>query len=280
MLYLFSDATLYVGITLLLFILGTIFGSFLNVVATRSVQGKSWITGRSRCDSCKHVLNWYDMIPLFSYLFLMGKCRACRATIDISHPLIEFLVGSLFVWWFWFGFGILGFFQLTHAPFSSIQPLFWLIIALLLGYIALIDIRHYLIPDAAVVITTLLILGYRLALWGVGIMQLSDVWHTVYMTIGITIFMFFLWAITKGKGMGFGDVKLVIPLSLLLGWPRGVVGIFAGFVIGAVFGVFLLMMGRKRWRQPIPFGPFLILGALIGLLWGRAIWEWYIQFIG
>ncbi len=87
-----------------LFFFGAAFGSFLNVVAGRTIKGKSWAKGRSHCDDCKHTIAWYDNIPLLSFLLLRGKCRHCRKSIAISHILLEVLTGALFVWWWWGGF--------------------------------------------------------------------------------------------------------------------------------------------------------------------------------
>lgn len=115
---------LFFLVTLLLFFLGTIVGSFVNVVIHRSIEGEQWIKGRSKCDHCGKVLPWYDMFPLLSYFVLQGKSRCCHKPLSISHPVVEFLTGILFVWWYWGG---TFFFQLAQAPFSVVQPFFWLI---------------------------------------------------------------------------------------------------------------------------------------------------------
>src|SRR5262249_53647315 len=105
-----------------LFIFGTMIGSFLNVVIYRTLNEESWVKGRSKCESCGKQIKWYDNVPLISYFVLGGKCRACKAPISISHPVIEFLTGTLFVWWYWGGSL---FFRLTQQPLGVIQPLFW-----------------------------------------------------------------------------------------------------------------------------------------------------------
>jgi leader peptidase (prepilin peptidase) / N-methyltransferase len=258
----------------MLFLLGAAVGSFLNVMVMRSVAGENWVKGRSRCDSCKKVLFWYDLIPLLSYLWLRGRCRQCRKPIGIQHLVVELLAGLLFVWWYWFGFI---FFQLTQQPFVILQPLFWLVVGLLLLAVFLADYLHMIIPDKLVVALIALAGLYRLGLVAFGIMQPADFMKMLIAMVMATGLIFSLWLVTKGRGMGFGDVKLMIPLSLLMGWPLTLAGVFLSFTSGAVFGIILLVVGRRRLGQPIPFGPFLILGTVLSLLWGRLLIEWYIS---
>jgi len=266
----------FVFITLVLFALGCVVGSFLNVVVYRTVEQRSWVTGRSKCESCDHQIRWFDNIPLLSYLLLRGKCRDCGASISMTHPVIELLTGSLFVWWYWFG---AFFFQLTHAPFQMIQPLFWLLVGILLLLIVIADISYYIIPDTIVVMLFVLTILYRIALVGFGVMQVSDlVWSLVAMTLA---FLFFasLWLITNGKGFGMGDVKLVVPLALLLGWQKIFVGLFLAFLFGATVGVLLILLGKKRFGEVIPFGPFLVLGSITALIFGQNLLEWYMALL-
>jgi leader peptidase (prepilin peptidase)/N-methyltransferase len=262
---------LLVGI--ILFFLGCAIGSFLNVVIYRSVAGESWVAGRSHCDHCKKNIAWYDNIPLVSYILLNGKSRCCKKQLSISHPVIEFMTGSLFLWW-WVGGSL--FFKLSSQPFHYIQPLFWLCVGLLLIIIFFADLLYFIIPDEAVVILTALTIIYRLSLILSHEMQLMDFAKTVLGMAICTGFFFLLWFGTKGKGMGFGDVKFMIPFSLLLGWPDMFVGVFFAFVIGAAFSLVLLVTKQKTMKQIVPFGPFLVVSTIITLVFGNQILTWYL----
>lgn len=261
---------------LFFFILGIVFGSFLNVVIMRSIREESWVAGRSHCDECNKTIAWYDNIPLLSYLLLRGKCRHCKTAIAISHPIVEGLTGVLFVWWY---VGLSLFFKLTQEPFVVLQPLFWLAVAALLIVIFFTDIMVYLIPDKAVVALMGLVLIYQAALLWAGIMQPIDFFYSFVSMLVAVGFFFSLWFFTRGKGLGFGDVKLIAPLSLLMGWPSVLVGVFSAFLVGAIVGMAFVLFGKKKMKQPIPFGPFLIIGTAIGLLWGHDIYAWYLGFL-
>ena len=261
---------------LFFFLIGIVFGSFLNVVIVRSIREESWVSGRSHCDSCNVGIAWYDNIPLLSYFLLKGRCRQCREAISLSHPVVEGLTGILFVWWY---AGLFLFFKLTQEPFVILQPLFWLVVAVILIVIFFTDIMVYLIPDSAVVALSVVVLGYRLALLAAGIMQPIDFMYSLLGMVMAVLFFFSLWFFTKGRGFGFGDVKLIAPLALLMGWPALIVGIFAAFISGAVVGVVLLSLGKRTMKQPIPFGPFLIFGTVVALLWGHSISSWYLSLL-
>lgn len=256
-----------------LFLFGTVIGSFLNVLIYRSFNDQDWKTGRSRCDHCHTTLAWYDMIPLVSYLVLWGRCRQCHKRIALSHFVLELLTGALFLWWYWFGFF---FFQLTQAPYSLLQPVFWLFVGVMLLVVFVADLKYLIIPDEAVIALLFSAFGYRLALALSGVMQWSDFFFAVLAGGVATLFFFCLWFFTNGKGMGFGDVKLVGPLCLLMGWQRSIAGIFLSFIIGAVVGLTLLVLGKKKLKQPIPFGPFLVIGTVLSLFWGEQLVRWYL----
>jgi prepilin signal peptidase PulO-like enzyme (type II secretory pathway) len=263
-------------ITIGLFMMGAAVGSFLNVVVHRSINGEDWVWTRSRCDNCKKQIKWFDNIPLFSYLVLRGKCRFCKQQIALSHPVMELLTALLFVWWYWGGFL---FFQLSHSPFTVLQPLFWLSVGLILLAILLADSIYMIIPDFLVGLLLSAVVLYRVVLVGAGIMQTQDLLRSFLgVLIGVAI-IGGLWLLTKGKGMGFGDVKLIVPLALLLGWPQVLVGIFLSFVLGAVFGLGLIISKRKKFGQVIPFGPFMIGATFISLIWGDYLFNWYMSLL-
>jgi leader peptidase (prepilin peptidase) / N-methyltransferase len=262
--------------TFLLFGVGAIVGSFLNVVICRTAQEESWMWGRSRCDVCLKNISWFDNIPLLSFILLRGKCRSCRKPIAVSHPVIELMTGMLFVWWYWVGFL---FFQLSQRPFHTLQPLFWLAVGVLLLVIFFADLWYMIIPDLMVSLLLILVVIYRLILVISGIMQPTDLYMAVIGAFLVLLFFGSLWFATQGRGMGLGDVKLSLPMALLLGWPGSLVGVMLSMVLGASVGVVLLAMGKRKMGQVIPFGPFMVMATFITLLWGDSVVAWYLSLL-
>lgn len=256
----------------LLFVLGLAVGSFLNVLIYRTVKGESWVVGRSYCDHCRKKIAWYDNIPLFSFLWLKGRSRCCGRKIPLSYPIVELMTGSLFVWWYVVGSF---FFQLTQTPFQMLQPLFWLLVGILLLVIFFADLLHMVIPDLAVGVLLAATLLYRFYLVFAGIMQWRDFWLMLLGMAAAIVIIGGLWLITKGKGMGFGDVKYVIPMAWLLGWPNILVGLFLAFILGGIVAGLLLLLGQKKIGQKIAFGPFLVMATVLSLIWGDVIFSWY-----
>lgn len=259
-------------VIIFLFLFGLVVGSFLNVVIYRSVHGEDFVKGRSRCDHCKKQIAWYDNIPLISYILLAGRCRYCKKPISRQHPAIELLTGLLFVWWYVIGST---FFQLTQEPAGVIQKLFWLAVGILLLIIFATDWLYQIIPDYASYALAILSFTYRLTLSVLGIMRWEDFWLSIASGIGLMLFIGALWFFTKGRGMGFGDVKYALGMGWLLGWPRALVGVFLAFILGAIIGVLFIALRLKKVKDKIAFGPFLVLGTAIALIWGNAIWNWY-----
>ncbi len=259
-----------------LFFLGSCIGSFLNVVIYRTEHDESWVWGRSHCENCKKEIAWYDNIPILSYLLLRARCRLCAAPLSSGHLVIESLMGLLFVWWYMVGSF---FFKLTEQPFTFFQPLFWLCVGIILLTIFLIDLQYLYIPDAAVLLLFLITVIYRVSLVLSGVMQVPDFALSLCTMAGAMLFFWLLWYGTKGRGMGYGDVKLALPLGLLLGWPNTLVWLFVSFISGAVIGLLLLFAGKTKLKQPIPFGPFLIFGTVVALIWGDEIFRQYVTLI-
>ena len=254
-------------------LLGLLWGSFLGVVVYRTVNEGSPLSGRSKCDKCKRKISWWQNIPLFSFLLLGGKCFYCKKPIDWSYPLIELITALLFVWWFVMG---RSFFLLVGSPWSFLQPVFWLVVGMALLVVFLTDLRYGIISDGINLFLFSFVLFYRLLLVGNGEMLVSDFYRAVLSSVVLTGFFYCLWWFTKKKGFGFGDVKFAPSIGLLLGWPKTLVGVMASFIIGSVIGILLILMGKKRFGQTIPFGPFLVVGIAVALLWGGPIWSWYL----
>ncbi len=263
-----------------LFVMGTIWGSFLNVVILRSAKGKSFVTGRSMCPKCKHQLAWKDNIPLLSFLFLGGKCAYCKKKISLIYPVVEFLTGLFFVWWFWIGFG---FFHLVGSPWKLVQPLYWLIVGLIFMVIFIIDLLYMIIPFWLNMLLLSVVMFYKVVLYGFGLLRGIDLTVSLLIGVGLAFAIYLISKLTllwKGKeGFGLGDVFLIPSLGLILGWPKIVPGMFLAFVSGSVVGIVLLAFGKKKKLDYLPFGPFLILGTFLGLLYGDALWGYYISLL-
>lgn len=258
--------------TLFIFILGLVFGSFLNVVIYRTTHGTSPLAGRSQCPKCKKTISWKHNIPLISFFILHGRCANCKTKISWQYPVVELLTGLLFVWWFFIG---RSFFLLVDQPWTLLQPAFWLAVGMILLVIFVADWRFGLIPDSANLALFVLALGYRLSLVSFGLMESPDLVRAIICGLALMAFFYGLWFFTRGRGFGFGDVKLAPALGLLLGWPKTLVAVFLAFIIGAIVAVVLMALGKKKLGQTIPFGPFLVIGTLAALVWGGMLWGWY-----
>lgn len=263
-------------VIIFLFVMGLVWGSFLNVVIFRMSHGGSPLSGRSMCPKCKHMIPWHMNIPLLSYALLGGRCAFCHKKISIRYPVIEFLTGVFFVWWFVVGFN---FFKLVGSPWSFIQPVFWLTVGLTMLAIFLIDLLYMVIPLGLNLFLFTLALSYRVGLTGFGIMTTTDFMNSLLAGLGLCLFFILLQLVTKMikkvDGFGLGDIYLAPSLGLLLGWPKILPGMFMAFTSGSVIGVLLLLSKKKSLGQYLPFAPFLILGTVLALVWGNTVWSWY-----
>ncbi len=258
---------------LILFLFGLIFGSFFGVIVNRMFDDKrSWRQGRSVCDHCGQTIAWYDNIPLLSFLLLGGRCRYCQQNISLSHPLTELLTGLVFILAGWLGLNSSFF---TGLPLLLAVTIATIIVATL-WLLLLIDLKHFIIPDELIIILMLLavvkiLLGYK-QIW---LSAANNLPLNIIVSLITAAFFLFLWFITNKEGMGLGDVKFIAPLSFLLGYPRNIVGVFLAFIIGGIWGIILLALGKKKFGQVLPFGPFLVIGAIIAIGWGQSLWQAY-----
>ena len=238
------------------FVLGLFIGSFLNCLAYRLHEKEKFVTGRSFCPKCKHTLNWWDLVPVFSFLFLKGKCRYCQEKISIQYPLAELLTGLMF------------FLVFTYYSIN----LFWLVITGILILIFIYDLNYFLIPDSALIIGVILSLLYL-------IVSPISIMGYIWSALGASGFFLTIWLISKGKWIGFGDVKLAVLIGLLVGWPNILIALFSAFLIGAIMGIALIIARKKNLKSEVPFGPFLIIGIYIALFFGDKIVNWYLGFL-
>lgn len=282
------------GVVILVgFILGAILGSFSKAMADRSLAGKTFL-GRSECEYCKKTLGVWDLIPIISYISLRGRCRYCHKKLNLEYLISELGLG--------FVIGFLFYTQVTPTTDLVFKTFFITVLFIL----TLTDIKDYFIPDKVVIpsiiIAAVFLLGeflfkigylyYRLSQTVIGRYLLPPHSSYFYDHVLITFQPFFgalisaliisgfftlLIIITRGKGMGGGDVKLGGFIGLGLGFPNGLLAVMLGFLIGAIAAVFLVVFKHKELKQAIPFGPFLVLGSLIALFWGGSIIDWYIK---
>jgi len=251
------------------FLLGLIIGSFLNVVILRLNTGRSIVTGRSKCAHCSRVLKWYELVPVFSFLGLKGKCGTCKAPISRQYALVELTTAITFV--------ILYITTVIRGGFtlnSLISFVFLCIVASLLMVLTVYDIKHKIIPN-------------KIVYTFIGLSLLSIVWKT--MTIpgfmpGETVAagfilatpFFLLWYFSKGKFMGFGDVKLMLGIGWLLGISMGTMALLFSFWVGGIVGLFLLALtSHYSMKSQVPFAPFLIVGMFIAGVWNITVQSFF-----
>jgi len=256
------------------FIIGLFIGSFLNCTVLRVYNEESFVKGNSHCPHCKHKLVTKDLIPVFSYIFLKGKCRYCKKEISPQYFWSEIATGVVFA--------LIAF--LTNISFFTtgilniefLQFTFYLIVASYFIMIFLFDARWFIIPDgltfSAIIITIIWLLSGTFIF---NIYTELDFFLRFLSAFGVFLFFFALHFFSHGKAMGFGDVKLVIFLGLLLGWPNILVGMFLGFFLGAVIGILIMVLQKKGIKTEVPFGPFLVIGTFIAMFWGNNIIDYY-----
>lgn len=241
-------------------LLGLLIGSFLNVVIFRVPRGESIVTPGSHCPACGHALRAWELFPVISFLIQKGQCRNCQARISWRYPVVELLTGILF------------FITATLSLSTESHParlLLNLVFVAVLIALSFIDLDTFRLPD----VLTLPLLGIGL-LGAFLIPGTPTGWESVLSALGAGG-LFWIIARVYPQGMGLGDVKLVAALGAFLGFPSIFLAVFMGSFVGAFIGIFLLFVGRKRFGQQIPFGPYLALGAIFALLWGMRIFDWY-----
>lgn len=248
------------------FVVGTMMGSFLNVVLYRMHTGRS-VNGRSHCMSCGETLNWYELFPVFSFLFLRARCGHCSARIPLRYIVVEVLTGVAFV--------------LIYSLFA-LSPLLLVLhgmLAMLLIVITVYDIRHTIIPNELTMLLgvfAVIMLGLRFGGGGI-----ASVVEGISGGLGASLFFYVLWYVSKGRWIGLGDAKLALPLGVIAGGTAAFSMVVLSFWVGA--GISLMLLGLQRLLQTgktflrfhapqltikseVPFAPFLILGFLLAYL--------------
>lgn len=240
----------------IVFLYGIIIGSFLNVLIYRIPKKENFVTTRSHCMNCNYQLKWYDLIPVFSYIFLGGKCRKCKTHLSVQYPLIELLNGLMYILIYWM-YGI------------SIETLLYALMFSALLALSIIDFRTFEIP-----------FGFNIFIFCLGIIRvITDFAHWSDYVIGffaVSSFIYLLILLTKGKGMGDGDGKLMAAVGLLIGWKLVVLSFFLGCVFGSILHI--ARMKITRVDHVLAFGPYLSMGIMVSVLWGTRLINWYIDY--
>lgn len=250
------EVLLTISIYICIFLFGIVIGSFLNVCILRIPNGESIVTDRSHCMSCGYQLKWYDLVPLFSYLFLGGKCRKCKKHISMQYPIVEAVNGILWVL----------FFAVNGISIDSV--LYCLMTSALLT-LSVIDFRTYEIP-----------FGINVFILALGLIHLVfhlQDWLTyVIGLLLVSTFLEILVIVSKGRAMGGGDVKLMAAAGFLIGWQNSLLALFLGCIVGSV--IHLIRMKISDQDHVLAMGPYLSIGILIAALWGQKFFDWYLSF--
>ena len=237
---------------MVVFLIGTMMGSAANALIDRLPKNISWAKGRSKCDTCGHELNFWDLVPVLSYIFIRGKCRYCHSPIPVRNLFVELITG-------------IGFLLIFNSGFMIYQSLLLLGVLWATVIIAVMDWETMLVADIVV------------AVWGVLTLVIK------FQTAGFRFFDSILgfiiaagliggvWLFSKGRAMGSGDIGIAAVMGWWLGWPKIAAGLWIAFVVGAAYGLWLIVSGKKKLKSEMPFGPFLILGAWIGWMWGEKL---------
>jgi len=286
-----------------LFFFGLAIGSFLNVLILRySPEGRFFdikkISGRSHCMSCQKTLETKELIPLFSFLFLLGKCSSCKEKISLQYPIIEFLGGAIFVLVPLFLNSFFGIQNTLFVSFLAPGPyylfiLFWVLIFLSLLLIFVIDLKHYVIPDGLnififisgiillflFVANTAHILPFRESFMRNYALIFSPFQNIYYNHLlgffGGGLFFLFLFLVSKGRGMGMGDVKLAFASGMVLGWPDVILTSIIAFIFGGIWAAVLYFSKKKTMKDKLPFGPFFVIAFIITVFFGFDLMKGY-----
>jgi leader peptidase (prepilin peptidase)/N-methyltransferase len=245
------------------FFLGACFGSFANVLIYRIPKGESIVLPGSRCQSCGTPVKWYDNIPILSWFILRGKCRSCKASYSIRYALVELTTAVLF---------LVLFLRVGCLSWTLLEYFIFTVMAVAASGI---DLDHMILPDVFT------LGGLVLALVG---SLLNPERHFLDSLIGFLAGGGFLWSVAYGyyllrkeEGMGGGDIKLLAWIGALLGWKSIPFIILTASLVGAVFGLLMMLKSKKGLKLAIPFGPYLVFGAYLFILGGEELAQWYIR---
>ena len=260
------------------FAFGLLVGSFLNVVIFRVPKEESVVKTRSHCMTCGYQLAWYDLVPLFSWLFLRGKCRKCGAKISAQYPIIEGLNAILCVVIFmaYYGFDFMYFYD----NFDPVIVLYCLMTSALIA-LSVIDLRTYTIPfgiNLFIFALGCINLIYRIVRFGIigGDFAAVGIWNYIIGFFGVSLFLFIIYFVSDGRAIGGGDVKLMAAAGLLIGWKLCVLALFIGCLVGSI--IHIARMKIAKADRVLAMGPYLSVGIVCAILFGEQLINWYLGF--
>ncbi len=244
--------TILIG--MLVFIYGIVIGSFLNVCIYRIPKKESIVTVSSHCMTCNHKLAWYDLFPLFSFLLLGGKCRYCKAKLAWQYPVIECLNGVLYL-------------IIIGAKGISVESVLYCFLVSALLVLSVIDLRTMEIP-----------ISVNAVILGIGIVHaVVDYHNVVHYIIGFfaaSLFLLLCLILTRGRGIGGGDIKLMAVAGLCIGWQNIILALVVGCIVGSVIQCIIIAVTKNK--DKFAMGPYLSVGIFVAMLWGNAFFEWYV----
>ncbi len=257
-------------IFIFIFLLGTIIGSFLNVVIFRFNTGKTMVKGRSICMTCNRNLRWYELVPVLSFIMQSGKCRRCKEVISCQYPIVEVITGIMFALVAYHFLPILFF---SMSSYFLLVTFFVFIFSILI-VISVYDIRHKVIPDKLVFVY---IIASFLSIFinhiGIGHLFVIPTLGAILAGPVLALPFALLWLISKGKWMGLGDAKLMLGIGWMLGFSVGLSSIVISFWVGAIVSLIFMLISRSKinMKTEIPFAPFLILSTFFVFLFSLDI---------
>jgi len=244
-------------------LLGLVIGSFLNVVIGRLRSGETGWRSRSRCPECHAVLRPSELVPLFSFLALRGRCRSCSKPISWQYPMVEFSTALLFLTAFWLRGGDAG----VLGGGLLLMARDWIFIAALTT-IFVIDLRDMVVFDSVTLPMIVIAFLFNLAAG-------ADPLNLFLASLAGAGFFLFQYVISRGRWIGGGDIRIGGMMGMMLGFPGVVLALFAAYITGALAALGLLAAGKARWSGQMAFGTFLSVGTLLALFFGQRIMVWY-----
>ncbi len=248
---------------LIVFLFGLAMGSFLNALIYRLHEKKS-LFSRSTCSKCGAKIAWFDNIPLLSFVLLRGRCRKCQIKISWQYPIVELTTGLLFLFVF---LNLNSKFYILDSKFYILLLRDWLIIFAGL-FIFIYDLKYLAVEDRVVLPLAGLIFIFNL---GLG-QAFTKMILAVIISIGFFALQYFL---TRGRGLGLGDLRIGFFMAATLSWPNILLGLFLAYLIGALVALSLLLGGKKKLKDQLPLGPFLVVGTFLTLFWAEQIISWH-----
>lgn len=257
---------------ILIFLFGSIIGSFLNVVILRLNTGRTIVSGRSMCMSCGRELRWFELIPIFSFIFQCGKCRRCKRKISYQYIIVEILTAVIFSFIFFkflpFAYFFQNYFILNVFVYSFLSSI--------LIIISVYDLRHKVIPDK---LSIIFIISSFLSIFinsnPFGSLFVIPSWQLIVSGPLLALPFVLIWFFSKGRLMGLGDGKLVLGLGFMLGLLQGIFAVVFAFWVGAIVSLLVMFILKKKikMKAQVPFAPFLIFATFLSFFFNLNVFD-------